>query len=457
MTRFENEQLSPIALHFLTDYFQLQYEDFKNHSAMYTEKERKALLYMEAASLHDEMNKEKQNVLCLWCTDIINFRSEGLNVETIQTIFVECCCENRKCLSPGSLLSKIIDTPLWLCIASKKLDNNLPQIVYSMDWSENVAYFIHNDTTGSIENNAFRILTNDTFIPNIHPTAAIILLNEERTRGLHDLPIQEIPVTEAMMTTAKTTEDEDYDEIDDHTVNKKDDDDTMLSNLQERCIDSFDSANLEQESNENLREKVLNVMSHTVLKAYLRKNLVRTRQTIAAKNNTINQAKNQFISEREKNERQLQDKNDLIVRMRPLKQFLRKSIMDIIVRHQNSCAVTLDRCAGMLPDIPKTEIEREIEILIKEDIEISRIDLDPAECYEITDRNIINDRAYDILERFKTNTGDMLDEKLTKEDCYKALFYFSKSHKDTTRILDELQGCGRISTDYYKPNQYTIH
>jgi len=111
----------------------------------------------------------------------------------------------------------------------------------------------------------------------------------------------------------------------------------------------------------------------------------------------------------------------------------------------------------MLPDIPKTDIETAIEILIKEDIVISRIDLNPAECYEITDRNIINDRAYDILKRFKTNTGDMLDEKLTKEDCYKALFYFSKSNKDTTRILDELQGCGRISTDYYKPNQYTIH
>ena len=111
----------------------------------------------------------------------------------------------------------------------------------------------------------------------------------------------------------------------------------------------------------------------------------------------------------------------------------------------------------MLPDIPKTDIQTAIEILIKEDIVISRIDLNPSECYEITDRNIINDRAYDILKRFKTNTGDMLDEKLTKEDCYKALFYFSKSNKDTTRILDELQGCGRISTDYYKPNQYTFH
>ena len=330
VTRFEDEQLSPVALHFLTDYFQLQHEDFMNHSVMYTEKERKALLYKEAASQHDETNKEKQNVLCLWCTDIINFRSEGLNVETIQTIFLECCCENRKCLSPGSLLSKIIDTPLWLCITSKQSDNNLPQRVYSMDWSENVSYFIHNDTTGSIENNAFRILTNDTFIPNIHPTAAIILLNEERTRGLHDLPIQEIPVTEAMTTTAKTTEDEDYDEIDGHTANKKDDDDTMLSNSQERCIGSFDSANLEQESNEDLREEVLNVMLHTVMKAYLRKNLVRTRQTIAAKNNKINQAKKQFISERLKNERQLQDKYDLVVRMRPVKQLLRKSIMDII-------------------------------------------------------------------------------------------------------------------------------
>lgn len=210
--------------------------------------------------------------LCVLCKEIINFRSEGLNVETIQTVFAEYCYKSRQCLLPRSSLSDMMDIPLWFAIASYAENTTVPKD-HSAYWSNSIAYFI---SKNQIDTDVFRTLTNKSLIPTINPNAAVILLREERRHGLHECCNNEKKSNTA---TTMPVEDEDVDVVNGSKKNDKDiDDTTMLSNLQERCIESFNLANLEHEDNEDLREKVLDAMSHTMTKTYLRKTLSRTRK-----------------------------------------------------------------------------------------------------------------------------------------------------------------------------------
>ena len=274
------KKISPVALHFLCDYFQIQHEEFIAHIALYMKKIKTILCISDlappTASDYDEDITTNYYILC---KEIINFRSEGLNVETIQNIFAECCHKSKKLLQPGSPLSKIMDVPLWFAIASYTEENAF--LKNDSDyWSKNIAFFIDSN---EIDEDAFRTLTSTKFIPTINASAAVIFLKEEHKHGLHE------------RSSVVDEEKEDYDVVNGNhnDANDKviDDMTLLLTNLQERCVESFDLANLEQGDNEDLREKVLGVMSHTVTKAYLRKNLLRTRQRIKSKDEEISQIK----------------------------------------------------------------------------------------------------------------------------------------------------------------------
>ena len=141
-----------------------------------------------------------------------------------------------------------------------------------------------------------RTLTHGKVLPTFHPTAAIILLREERRRGLD--------------TNNVVDSQQDNDDVDDNSSDDDNDDDNVLTNLlQQRCVDSFDSANLEKADNKELRDKAFLEMSHTVIKSI---------------------------------------------------------IIDTITRLQNQCNVPLDFCPRILADcIPASETRECIDCLVR--------------------------------------------------------------------------------------------
>ena len=144
--------------------------------------------------------------LCVLCKEIINFRSEGLNVETIQTVFAEYCYKSRQCLLPRSSLSDMMDIPLWFAIASYAENTTVPKD-HSAYWSNSIAYFV---SKNQVDTDVFRTLTNKSLIPTINPNAAVILLREERRHGLHECCNNEKKSNTA---TTMPVEDEDVDVV----------------------------------------------------------------------------------------------------------------------------------------------------------------------------------------------------------------------------------------------------
>ena len=217
------------------------------------------------------------------CAHIISFRSEGLGVETMETILIEWCFNNITILLSGSSIAKVFDLDLWLSLASY-MEDNVFNIIFRVTkesevWSINIAHFIA-ENPELVDNDAFQKLSNDKVLPTIHPNAAIILLKEECRRGLHE-------------SSAVVNNDDNKLTVEDveHNVetDADDDDSTMLlTNLQQRCVVSFDAANLESGDNTDLKIKVLNVMPHTVMKEYLRLNLLRLKQSNTRLTHTTN-------------------------------------------------------------------------------------------------------------------------------------------------------------------------
>ena len=274
--RFLRGNISPVALVFLSDYFQIHHTNFVSHLKLHTEELRNK-------SSIGPTTKVLFYVMCVICAHIVSFRSEGLSVETMEAILIEWCFNNSGLLL-GSSLTKVIDVTLWLSLASYLEDNVFVNSVFKLEeesevWSINIAHFIA-ENPELVDNDAFQKLSNRKVLPTIHPTAAIILLKEECRRGLHDRSVV-VNNNDNNLTV----------EDDEHNVeiNADDDDSTMLlTNLQQRCVVSFDAANLENYHNIELKNKVLNVMSHTVMKEYLRLNLLRMRQSNTKLSQTTN-------------------------------------------------------------------------------------------------------------------------------------------------------------------------
>lgn len=86
-----NAKISLVALHFLSDYLQIQNEDFVFQLAAYTKIVQGHLLILLENIIPPECNVAMKEFPCLLCKELINFRSEGLNVERIETMFIECC------------------------------------------------------------------------------------------------------------------------------------------------------------------------------------------------------------------------------------------------------------------------------------------------------------------------------------------------------------------------------
>ena len=394
--------ISPVALNFVRDYFQIHYDEFIVYVGICTNEVGSGLCI-----------EEVYPVLIPICQEIINFRSEGLNVETIQSAFVERCGQNRDFLRPTSSLSDFVDTAIWIAIASYLKNTPCPK-EHSEDWSTNIAYFI---TKNKIETTTFRMLTNKQLIPTIHAEAAVVLLKEESEHGFDECFVEEYDII--------INGDHENDEV---IINET----TMLSNLQERCVDSFDLAKLENDA--DFCEEVLAVMTPSVMKAYVRKNLLRTRE--------INEAQNTELERlRRLNEQAIDDQ-----------------IIDGIARHQNEFSVTKRHCVRMLPDtIPEGEILDGINDLV----ERQRI-IDNGDYYTVG-QDVLNDRAFQILRGFKINENSNNPNKMSGEQLYSALSRLIVTRKDMDCIISNLSRQGLITTDSQNPEKntstvwFTIH
>ena len=444
--RFDDDNLSPVALYFLSDYFQIQHNDFMSHIAMYTEKKKKFLCSLDYNTSLQSQQDKVDAYYCLLCKDIINFRSESLNVETIQRIFVECCSKDRKCLSPESPLSKIIDVTLWLAIALNMIHEGYP-FIHSHDWSNNIAYFIDNNDAESVDDDAFLILSNSELIPRIHPNAAVILLEKEQSRGLHKRAVENDNATKT------TTEEEEGSGLID-----KVDDDTMLSDLQERSVESFDSAQLELEDNDVLREKVLNVMSPAVMKAYLRQTLVSMRKVINEKDDEIRKTK------REKKEAVDQITTESNNRQNLLNRIIGEQIIDIIARNQEeSPKCSLEECISTLPNIPRSDIDQVVLHLIgtNQIICCRDRDINIQNVYTIN-QVAIEERALSILRNFKRQKmeSNLATSDLTKMECDVALSCITTTSytRSSQHFLNKFLNKGQLTIvpNSYAPALFTI-
>ena len=359
-----NAKISLVALHFLSDYLQIQNEDFASQLAVYTNMVQGYLTVLLKNILHSCVVTPNEYP-CILCKELINFRSEGLNVEMIEAMFIQCCYENRDGLSPGAPLSKVFDITLWITLASNLADKVVAGSVESKDWSENIAYYIVKNTK-EINDDAFRTLTHGKVLPTFHPTAAIILLREERRRGLDRNNVVDGQ--------------QENDDVDDNSSDDDNDDDNVLTNLQKRCVDSFDSANLENADNKELRDKAFLEMSHTVIK-----NL----------------------------------------------------IIDTITRHQNQFNVPLDLCPRILADcIPASETRECIDCLLKTNqIRVVSNSFEPQ--FLMVPKDTISRRAIELLKKHKTNKDGSTCE-LNDEQCVDALSSMTPSPIEASIMIADL-------------------
>ena len=453
--RFEKTNLSPVALHFLTDYFQIKNEDFMNHINMYTEKKSESLLR--------KVKNQANEYYSVLCKDIINFRSAGLNVEAIQKMFVACCTRNRLCLSLGSPLSKVIDSALWLSIASSVGKGDICPGNESNDWSNNVAYFIGEN---AIDADAFRILTDKNLLPTVDPNAAVILLDKERAHGLHECLLKE--------NETKDTAVDGVCGVDDVCDGVRDDNgSTVLTCLQVRCVESFNLANLESESQERLRERALRVMSHTVVNEFLRKNLCRTRQTLKRKNDEISQTKkekNDVVKEKSNLAKEKihavsalkREKDDAVNKWIDVKTkydtTLINQIIEVIARHQKKFKVRIQDIVSFLPDISRKDIKGILQYpSIKQQIIYTASD----DAYTVG-QDIITNRASNILKSYKKRKKERGESSdLTKVQLYAALRGLTSSQSDVDQIMETLRSRGFLvfpdPYDYNPTPLYTIN
>ena len=390
-------------------------------------------------------------------------------------MFVACCIRNRLCLSPDSPLSKVIDSVLWLSIASsvgKGVIYHICPGTESNGWSNNVAYFIGEN---AIDADAFRILTNKNLLPTVDPNAAVILLDKERAHGLYERLLEE-----------NETKDMDVDGVRGVDDVRDDNGSTQLTCLQDRCVESFNLANLECESQEDLREKALRVMSHTVMNAFLRKNLCRTRQTLKRKNDEISQTKkekNDLVKEKSDALRQLRTEksgnikavNKLMQKRSYLKtsyeHAIRNQIIEVIARHQKEFKLQTEDIVSMLPDIPQRDVINQLED-VKDQlaylVTTNQIMYTSADKFYTVGQDVIIGRASTILKAFKRGKfgGSNGTDKLTKDQLYAALRGLSSSQSDVDQIIETLRSRGFLvcsnqshynSTRYNSTALYTIN
>ena len=259
--RFPESYISPVALVFLIDYFQITHPEYVAHIKLYTEELKKESSIRDSACVYRPI----EDRFCAICAHVINFRSEGLSVETMEAILFKFCINNYKYLTCGSKLSKVSDVKLWLSIGPDIRKNC--SLVEWGKWSDNIAYFIDANLE-VIDDDEFQQLTN--VLPIIHPKGAVIFLREERRRGLHER--SKNGNKDKKKSTAYTAYKYKY--VNGNKKDTNDDDETVvLTDLQDRCVVSFDKAELENTT--DLREQALSVMSNSVMKEYVRRSLSR--------------------------------------------------------------------------------------------------------------------------------------------------------------------------------------
>jgi len=231
---------SPVPLLFLCDYLQME-NHFESKVGNFSD-----LVFADMAS------KTKLHLLY---EEIIEFRAAGLSVEKAQTITSKLCYDAKKLLSEDTPLASIADLPLWLNVVHliRETGEERPSKSASKDWSCNIANFLEDDDNRStVDANDFQKLSSEEVLPHVDENASLRFLKEEQRHASSKV----------------------YNDTGDGKEGKE----TELppvTNLQNRCVESLDEANLELDSNKELRERATEVMfaSPRVMRTYLDRTL----------------------------------------------------------------------------------------------------------------------------------------------------------------------------------------
>lgn len=125
-----------------------------------------------------------------------------------------------------------------LCIQEREYTSYTSQLNNLSNWSVNIANFLeNNDNSSAVDFASFQKLTGQEILPNVDANAALVLLKEEQKYVSPDVHINV-----------------------DNNVGEQEES-SLLTNLQNRCLESLVEANLELKVKQELRERATKVMT----------------------------------------------------------------------------------------------------------------------------------------------------------------------------------------------------
>jgi len=248
-------ETSPVPLLFLCDYFQMQ-DDIESKIEDYSMK------YF----------KKWQVVLDLLYEQVVEFRAVGLNTERAENMISAICYNRIDLLSKGTPMALIADLPLWLNVVYFIQEHghryDIPLKSTSINLSMNIANFLeNNDNSSAVDFDSFEKLTGEKILPYVDANAALVLLKEEQKYVSSEIHISE---------DSKDGEQEEP---------------LVITNLQDRCLESLVEAKLGLNINKELRHRATKVMTllPRVMEMYLNKKTLHLYVKKQAKQNQLEQ------------------------------------------------------------------------------------------------------------------------------------------------------------------------
>jgi len=125
-----------------------------------------------------------------------------------------------------------------LCIQEREYTSYTSQLNNLSNWSVNIANFLeNNDNSSAVDFASFQKLTGQEILPNVDANAALVLLKEEQKYVSPDVHIN----------------------VDNNDGEQEES--SLLTNLQNRCLEILVEANLELKVKQELRERATKVVT----------------------------------------------------------------------------------------------------------------------------------------------------------------------------------------------------
>jgi len=318
-----------VALYYLADYFQV----------------------------HDTVRKQFENLLLQDLNSgksgqiyegVVEFQKAGLHSIGIHAVVAKYCFTTGYIsMSAGTMLADVADVPLWLEIATllssvlraSDTAGAMQTNIYNewkvgKEWSKNIAHFLNrNNSHATLE--VCEELTCVACMHHIDPEAALMLLNLEQ-KFQNDL------------------------------INS-------VTKLQERCVITLRSSNLELPENEKLREKAISEMSKypPVIELYVKQTLDCLYKTKLASRSRQDELEVQIAELDEKVQTGEEEVHSLLSsksRHGLHGGGTREQVKQYFLQHgsENYYGAEIDDCIEALSDVEEADVRNTIEILLEE-------------------------------------------------------------------------------------------